>query len=88
MQIIDWKKFVAVTLALKKEAFVIYVAYLGPKILIYLACEAQIALLLAEKISIAKEYTNFLEVFSKKSIVILLNCLDINKHAINLVLGK
>lgn len=52
LQIIDWKKFTTLALAPDEEAFVIHVAYLEAKILIYLAWKAQIALLLAKKMSI------------------------------------
>lgn len=40
MQIIDKKKFAAAALALDKEAFMEYIAYLKAKILIYLAQKA------------------------------------------------
>ena len=75
-------------LVLDKEAFVVHMAYLGSKMSIHPACEAQIALLLAKKVSVPKEYADFLDVFSKKSMAVLLNCLYINKHTINLKLGK
>lgn len=88
VQIINWKKFAAVALALNKEAFIIYVTYLEAKILIHTAPKAQIAWLLAKKINIPKEYTDFSDVFSKKSIIILLNCSNINKHIINLKPSK
>lgn len=65
MQIIDKKKLVIAALALNKNIFVIYVAHLGSKMLIDPACEAQIVLLLAKKVSISKKYANFLNVFSK-----------------------
>lgn len=39
---------------------------------------------LAKKVSIHKEYADFSDIFSKKSVIILFNPLDINKHAINL----
>ena len=55
---------------------------------IYPASKASIALLLAKKVSVSKEYTDFLEVFSKESAVMLLERLDINKHAIDLELGR
>ena len=46
------------------------------------------ALLLAKKISISKKYANFSDVFFKKSVAMLFNCLKINKHAIDQELGK
>lgn len=77
-------KFVKGTLALNKEIFVIHIAYLEFKISIYPVWKALITLLLAKKVSIPKRYTNFLDVFFKKSPAMLSNCLDINKHIINL----
>lgn len=65
-----------------------YLAYLGIKLLINLAQNAQIALLLAKKISVFKEYADFLNVFFKKSTVVLPNCLDINKYIIKSEPGK
>lgn len=56
--------------------------------LIYLACEAQIGLLLAKNVSVFKEYSDFIDIFSKKSVAVLLNYLDINNHAIKLEPGK
>lgn len=58
-------------MALEKKAFIIYVAYQKAKTSIYLAQKAQIALLLAKKVIIPKEYINFSNVFSKESAVIL-----------------
>lgn len=46
------------------------------------------AVLLVKKNSVSKEYTNFLDIFFKKSMVIFLNCLNINKYTINLELSK
>lgn len=62
----------------------IHMAYLGFKVLIYLASKASIALLLAQKVNVSKEYTNFWDIFFKKSAVVLLNYTNINKYAINL----
>lgn len=45
-------------------------------------------LLLAKKVSIPKDYADFSNVFSKKSIAVLLDCLDINVHAMDLEPGK
>lgn len=55
---------------------------------IYSACEAQITLLLIEEVEVLKEYAYFLNVFLKKSATVLLNCLDIDKHIIDLKPGK
>lgn len=55
---------------------------------IYLAWEAQIGLLLTKEINISKKYIDFLDIFSKKSVTIILKYLDINKHIINLKTDK
>lgn len=85
---INQKKFVAVTLALTKRAFIVYMAYFEYKMSIHLGCKAQMAFLLVEKVSIPKKHTNFSDIFFKKSAIVLFNCSDINKHAINLESDK
>lgn len=72
VQIIDQKKLAAAALGLNKEAFVMYVAYLGAKISIYPAWEALISLLLAKKISVSAKYVEFLDVFFKEFAAVLL----------------
>ena len=64
-----------------------HVAYLGAIMSIYPTCKAQMALLLAEEVSGPKEYADFFNVFSKKSVIVLPKRLDINKPAINLEPG-
>lgn len=66
----------------------ICISYLRSKILIYLACKAEMALLLAEKINVLKKYADFLDIFSKKFAIILSNYSDINKYIIDLKSGK
>ena len=60
------------------------VVYQAAKMLINPAWKAQITLLMAEKVSVPKEYTDFLDVFFKKSAKMLFKRSNINKHAINL----
>lgn len=43
---------------------------------------------LAKKVSILKEFINFLDIFFKESIAVLFDCSNINKYAINLEPGK
>lgn len=43
---------------------------------------------MAQKISISKRNADFLVVFSEKSVVVFLDCLNINIYAINLELDK
>lgn len=62
---IDWKKFAVVALAPEKEAFIVHMAYLGSKMLIYLAQKPQIALLLGKKIFVFEKYADFSNIFSK-----------------------
>lgn len=88
MQIIERKKFVVAVLALNKIAFMVYVAYLGARMQIHLAQQAQMSLLLAKKVSFFEEYTYFLDVLTKKSAIVLPNCSNINKNAIDLNPGK
>lgn len=85
---IGQKQFAVAALDLDKGVFVIYIAYLGAKMLIYLAQKAQMFWLLAKKVIIILEYTDFLAVFFKKSIAVLLKYSNINKYAIDLKLNK
>ena len=55
---------------------------------IRLAWETQIALLLAKKITVPAEYSDFADVFSKKSSEVLPEYIEINKHAIEVEDGK
>lgn len=56
--------------------------------LIHLACKDSIAFLLVKKVDIFEEYTNFLDIFSKKSASIFSHHLNINKYMINLKASK
>ena len=51
---------------------------------IHLAQKAQIALLLAKEVIIPKEYLDFADIFSKKFVQVLPECIKINKHIIKL----
>ena len=70
------------------KAFVVYVAFFTLKISIHPAREAQIALFIAEKVTVPAEYSDFANVFSKKSAEMLPKRIGINKHAIKLEDGK
>ena len=59
----------------------VHVAYLGAKMSIHSAQEAQMALMLAKEVSIPNKYTNFSGFFFKESGAVLLNLSGINKHA-------
>ncbi len=73
-----------------EEAFVVHVALLslGTKMSVHSSREAQIALLMAEDLTIPAEYSDFADVFSKESAAELPERSDINEHAIDLEPGK
>ena len=81
---INWKNIVAAILALDKEAFVMHIVYIRAKTSIYPTREASIALLLAKKVSVPKEYANFSDISSKKLVAVLPERSNINKHTIDL----
>ena len=58
------------------KAFMVYVALITSKISIYLARKAQIALLIAKEVTVPAEYSDFADVFSKKSAEVLLKCTE------------
>ena len=70
------------------EAFMLHVSSLGSRINIYLARKAQLALLLAKKVTVPIKYSDFADVFSKKSANVLLERIEANEHAIELKKGK
>lgn len=55
---------------------------------IYPAHEAQIVLLMAEKVFVLAIYLSFINLFLKKLVVEFFNSFDINEHLINLKLNK
>lgn len=85
---IGQKEFAVVALDPGKEVFVIYIAYLKAKILIHPIQKAQITLLLAKKVIVLTKYSDFANVFSKKSVTKLFKISKINKYIIDLELGK
>ena len=66
----------------------VYVTFLTLKMSIYSAWKAQIALLIAKKITVLDEYADFAGFFLKKLAKILFERIGINKHAIKLVDDK
>lgn len=62
VQMINQKKFAAITLDPVKEAFIVHVAYLGAKMSIYPAHNAQIILFVAKKVTIATKYSDSVDV--------------------------
>ena len=66
VEIINQKKFAKAALDENVKVFVVYVSSLGSKMTIYTAREAQLALLLAEKVTVPIKYSDFADVFSEK----------------------
>ena len=56
--------------------------------MIYLAQKAQIALLLAKKVTLLAKYLDFANILLKKSAKVLLKQTGINEYAIKLLEGK
>lgn len=90
VQIIGYKKYAAAILDLNKETFIIHIVFLypGSKISVYLAQKSQIALLIAKKIAILTKYSDYTNIFFKNLVKELCKYFTINKHSIDLELGK
>ena len=88
IKIIDQKEFAKAALDENIEAFVMHVISLGSKISIYPSKKAQLVLLLSEEVTVPVEYSDFADVFLKKSTNILLERTGRNKHVIALEKGK
>ena len=90
VQIINWKEFVKATLDPNKKVFIVYVATITLEMAIYLACQAQIALLKTEEapVTVPEEYLDYADIFSEKLAIILPEYTKINSHTINLEEGK
>lgn len=71
-----------------KKSFVVYIAYLSGKTLIYLAQKTQINLLIAEKVITLAKYLDFKDVFSKNLATELSEHSNINEHLIILKPAK
>ena len=88
VEIINQKEFAIATLDKNVEAFMMHVSSLGLWMTIHLARKAQLVLLLAKKITVPTNYSDFADVFSEKSANILPKRLRANEHAIELKKGK
>ena len=66
------------------KAFIVYITFFNSEITIYLARKAQIALPLAKKVIVLAEYSDFANLFSKKSADIFLERNKVNEQAIKL----
>ena len=88
VEIIDRKKFAKTALDENVKVFVVHVSSLGSKMTIHLARKAQLALLLAEEVTVPTKYSDFADVFLEKSANVLPERTKANKHAIKLEEGK
>ena len=88
VKIIDQNEFTKAALDENVKAFVVHVSFLGSKMTIQPAREAQWALLLAEEVTMATKYLDFADVFSEKSANILPERTGANKNPIELEKGK
>ena len=90
VQIIDRKEFVKAALDPNEEVFIIHIAIITSEMAIHLACQAQIALLKAEKalVTIPEEYSDYANVFFRKLATILPEHTEINTHTIDPEEGK
>ena len=66
----------------------VHVAFLTSKMSIHLARKSQIALLIAKKVTVLAKYSDFANIFSKKSSEMLLKYAGINGYAIKLENSK
>ena len=75
---------------LKQKAFVVYVTIRFNPIEVHLDREVQIAALIADKalVIIPTEYSDFEDMFSKKSAAVLSEHIEINTHTIDLEKSK
>ena len=79
MKIINKKEFAKTLLNENIKAFIIYVTSLSLNFMpIYLAQEAQIALLLTKKVKFLTKYLDFLDIFLKKKTLVLLKIIKLN----------
>ena len=88
VELIDKKELAKAVLDENVKAFVVHVAFFISKMLIHPTRKAQIALLIAKKITMPAEYLDFADVFSKELAEGLPECSGINEHAIELEKGK
>ena len=88
VEIIDQKEFAKAALDKNIKAFVGHVSSLGSGMTIHPAREAQLALLLAEEVTVPVKYLDFADVFLQKPANVFPERTGVNKHAIELEEGK
>ena len=90
VELIEGIKFVAATLNLNNEAFVVYVTSISfTDLNVYLFQRAQIASLKVDEIPtfVESKYANFVNIFCKNLVTKLSEHIDINDYAIHLIKG-
>ena len=70
------------------KPFVVHVSFLGSRMTMHPARKAQLALLSAKEVTVLAKYSDFADVFSKKSANVLSEQTKVNKHLIELEEGK
>ena len=90
VQIIDLKEFAKAALDSKQDAFVVHIATFFNPIEMHLDQKVQIPAFIADEapIIIPAKYSDFKDVFSKKSATVLLEHTGINIHVIDLEEGN
>ena len=88
VEIINQKKLAKAALDENAEAFVVHVSSLQSRMTIHPTKKAQLALLLAEKVTVQTEYSDYADVFSEKSANVLPEWTGANEHTIELEEGK
>ena len=88
VELIDQKKFAKTVLDKSIEAFLMHISSLKLRITIHPAKKAQIALLLAQQITVRAKYSDFADIFLEELANILLKQTGVNNHVIELEKGK
>lgn len=81
MVFIDKKKFAKANINKKIEAFMVHVTFLSFNLLmmlINLSKKAQITLLITKEIKIPNKFSDFLDIFLKKKVLVLLKITNLN----------
>ena len=69
------------------ETFIIHVIFFNLALRIYPNKAAKIAFLLKEKVKILDKFSDFANIFLEEKALVLLKCLKLNEHAIDLING-
>ena len=88
VKLINKKEFAKAVLDENLETFVVHVVSFNLTPRLHLDRAAQIASLLAKEVKISDEYSDFADVFSEEKALVLPECTELNKHAIDLENSK